>query len=376
MQMRFLAGQARSPRTSISHRSPKPSFARSVLSPSSRLFRAHPIPITAQTWSPRGHRLSPVSPCFYGSPCDINHPPSSVCGVKLPADVHPPVTNVTLPNTASSSSNASQTCISGRTYTVKPGDTCQTIAATYRVATGTLTIINALLPDCSNLLSDQKLCLPQACDTYLVRQGDTCASIAASFGLTIASLIAYNPAINGGCTNLIAGTNICLSPAAGTYTPTTISGVTTSPAGQYASSTVPAPGPTAAGTTKNCGMYYRVYPGDICQKISLNNSITVELFLQINSGVKASCDNLVPGLYYCVKPILGWNLTDTGPSTTAAPPAPTHSGTTGACYTWYIVQPGDYCALLQASFGLTFEQFRAWNPSIDDGCTNLLVGFA
>jgi len=37
---------------------------------------------------------------------------------------------------------------------------------------------------------------------------------------------------------------------------------------------------------------------------------------------------------------------------------------------------GDYCALIQQQYGITFEQFQGWNPSIDAQCSNLLLGDA
>lgn len=221
------------------------------------------------------------------------------------------------------------------------------------------------------------MCLPQTCNTYLVQSGDTCVSIAQANGITVTSLIGYNPAINSACTNLLSDTNICLSPAAGTYTPTTIAGASSTTAGSYATTTVPAPGPTAKGTTPNCGAYYKVQSGDICQQISLNSSITVPMFEEINPSIDAACDNLVPGLWYCVWPVLNWNVTGpAAPSTTVSPPAPTPSGSSNSCYEWYTVQSGDYCTLILDSYGITSLEFQEWNPAINSNCTNLIPGDA
>jgi hypothetical protein len=76
----------------------------------------------------------------------------------------------------------------------------------------------------------------------------------------------------------------------------------------YATSTVAPTGPTASGTTQ-CGKYYDVQAGDMCQLIALNNSISVPLFEDINPSVNSNCGNLVPGLYYCVWPMIDWNVT-------------------------------------------------------------------
>ena len=37
---------------------------------------------------------------------------------------------------------------------------------------------------------------------------------------------------------------------------------------------------------------------------------------------------------------------------------------------------GDYCGLLESSYGITFAQFQLWNPDINAACSNLLLGEA
>lgn len=119
--------------------------------------------------------------------------------------------------------------------------------------------------------------------------------------------------------------------------------------------------------------------GDTCQSISLNQSIAIPLFEQINPSINSGCTNLELGLNYCVKPTYDWNAnrtTTTGPSTTQAAPAPTGSGTIGSCYTWYVVKSGDYCSLIESSYGIADSEFRLWNPSLDANCGNLVLGNA
>jgi hypothetical protein len=136
------------------------------------------------------------------------------------------------------------------------------------------------------------------------------------------------------CTNLIANTNICVGPSGTQYTPTTIAGATAT-ATSYATATVAPPGAVPYGTTKNCGQYYQVNSGDNCQQISLNNTITVQEFEEINPSINANCTNLSPGLYYCVWPTATWNATAANTtSTIATPPAPTPTGSTPNCYEW------------------------------------------
>ncbi|KAJ7228438.1 LysM domain protein [Mycena pura] len=298
------------------------------------------------------------------------------CGVSFPTDVQPPVANLSTPIVANSTGTSQ--CLSGNLYTVQSGDNCQTIAASKNVATGTLQSINNIFPDCSNLFAGVQICIPQPCQAYLVKPGDTCWSIASARGITVTALLGYNPTINPSCTNLLSGFNICLSPAAGTYTPTTIAGATVTKTDTFATSTVPPPGPTPFRTTPNCGKYYQVKTNDFCQLISLNASVPLDLFEEINPSIDAGCDNLVPGFWYCVEPTADWNATsiDNGTSTTVAPPGPTPSGTTGACFAWHVIVSGDTCTGLEQQFGVTLAQLRAWNPQLSSDCTNLLLGDA
>ncbi len=188
----------------------------------------------------------------------------------------------------------------------------------------------------AQILTSNNSCLPRTCPTYLVKAGDDCATIAASRGLSLAQLLSYNPALNMYCTNLIANTNICVGPSEAQYTPTTIPGATaTKP--NYATATVAPPGSVPFGTTKSCGKYYRINPGDYCQQISLNYTITVKDFQEINPSINANCTNLVPGLYYCVWPTANWNATAPNTTSTIAPPlAPTPSGSKSNCYEWLV----------------------------------------
>jgi len=291
------------------------------------------------------------------------------------AAVQPPATNMTsLPGVVISDPSNS-TCLSGNFYTVQSGDNVQKIAVAKNVATGPLKTLNGVFPDGTNLLVGQKLCLPRTCKTYLVQPGNTCADIATANDITFAQLVSYNPSINQDCTNLLSNTNICIGPSGIKYTPSLIPGATVTST-SYATATVAPPGPTPFGTTPKCGKFYRVNPGDNCQQISINNTITLELLETINPSINAGCTNLTPGLYYCVWPTSNWNATTDGQTTTVSPPAPTPTGTTPECYVWHVVISGDTCFLLTTMYGMTFSQFKLWNPQLDDQCSNLLLGDA
>ncbi|KAL8671163.1 MAG: hypothetical protein Q9168_004340 [Polycauliona sp. 1 TL-2023] len=300
----------------------------------------------------------------------------SICNVEHPTDIQKPPTNIS--NYYNFADSAYQpACLSGKTYQVAAGDSCQKIAASQGVATGTLQAINNIYPECTNLIAGSTICLPQICQTYLVQPGDTCWSIASAHGSSYSTFSGYNPTINSQCSNLLSGVNVCVSPAAGAYTPTTIAGATVTQVGVYATATVMPPSPTPFGTTAQCGRYYQAQSGDYCQRISLNNTISVPLFEQINPSINRDCTNLNPGFYYCVFPTQNWNETASGASSvTVGAPAPTPSGTTNTCYTWHTVKTGDCCAKLQQQYSVTFAQLQLWNPQLDAACDNLLLGDA
>lgn len=151
--------------------------------------------------------------------------------------------------------------------------------------------------------------------------------------------------------------------------------LTSTAVSQYASTTVTAPEPTASGTTSQFGEWYQVRLGDYCQLIALNVTIDLSLLEAINPSIDAGCDNLVPGLYYCVMPTALWNNTSNGTTTMSSyllPPAATPSGTTPDCYAWWTVSSGNTCYLIEQSYGIKIEQLQTWNPSLNGDCSNLL----
>lgn len=327
----------------------------------------------------------------------------AICGVSYPTEVQAPAATPTSVYGYAATA-ASYSCLSGNNYTVVSGDTCEAIAHANNVATGTLITINQLQPGCNDIDIGQSLCLPQTCTTYTIASGDTCVSIASAAGISVLNLLSWNPTINSACTNLLADYDVCVSiPGGAIWNGTTIAGVTPTATGLYATTTVAPAGPTASGTTPDCGKYYEVVTGNICQLVALNNSISVDLFEDINPSVDEGCDNLIPGLYYCVFPTADWNTTSSGEnstdtSTTVSAPAPTAtgqshssesspkvnmltyqilmSGTTKTCYEWYVVQSGDSCYIIEQSTGVTMDQLLEWNPALDAACDNLLLGDA
>jgi hypothetical protein len=67
-------------------------------------------------------------------------------------------------------------------------------------------------------------------------------------------------AINPHCTNLLTDQNLCIGPPGGEATFTTVPGATATQTAIYAIATAARPSPVAEGTTTKCGKYYLVQP--------------------------------------------------------------------------------------------------------------------
>lgn len=135
-------------------------------------------------------------------------------------------------------SGAEQTVVAGntgnpqprrQTYTVESGDTCSSIAASLGVSVEELLAANRSIDSsCTNLRVGDELVIPGSSTsgaggqpaatptptptrssgggtTYAVVEGDTCESIAASHGVSVSDLLAANPSVGDGCTNLQIG---------------------------------------------------------------------------------------------------------------------------------------------------------------------------
>lgn len=102
-----------------------------------------------------------------------------------------------------------------RSYTVQPGDTCDGISANEGVSTFQLAASNpGINNDCSNIFPSQVICLRRAClscsTVHVVAPGDTCTSIASAAGISVPTLIASNPNLDSGCTNVYPGEVLCV----------------------------------------------------------------------------------------------------------------------------------------------------------------------
>ncbi|KAJ2988304.1 hypothetical protein NUW54_g9156 [Trametes sanguinea] len=208
---------------------------------------------------------------------------------------------------------------------------------------------------------------------YTVQPGDTCLGIEVVFSVRDEELRSWNPEIDENCANLQVGLSYCIFGPYVPYTPTiTAPGTTTTiTSGSMMSTTtssstsaaVPVPTNVASGTvTDGCTQYYTVQSGDTCTVIDTEFSISLSDFRAWNPEVNAQCTNIALGLAYCVS----------GPPPSSSPIAP---GTiTTDCSSYYTVQAGDTCQVIEDQYSISFDQIRQWNPEVDANCGNIQPG--
>ncbi|KAI8963340.1 carbohydrate-binding module family 50 protein [Daldinia sp. FL1419] len=122
------------------------------------------------------------------------------------------------------------------------------------------------------------------------------------------------------------------------------------------------------GYVDNCKTTYSVVSGDTCNAIisKFNNSFTLDQFYAMNPQVAKDCSNLYPGEQVCVA------LKDSNNVTCPAPASPGQPANCKACY--HVVE-GDNCWTVTQANGISFDDFRKWNPAIDASCSNLQLGW-
>lgn len=140
------------------------------------------------------------------------------------------------------------------------------------------------------------LCIRNRCETYTVKDGDNCKSIQSETKLNFAELRAWNPDINGRCSNILAkiNTTICRTNPFGDYAVPNNSGGETA---------VPAPGNLAPGTNTNCSLYHEIEQNEDCSRLQIRYSISLKDLIFLNPMIWENCTNLWFDTSYCVAPV-------------------------------------------------------------------------
>ncbi|KAK0630525.1 hypothetical protein B0T17DRAFT_636671 [Bombardia bombarda] len=127
-----------------------------------------------------------------------------------------------------------------------------------------------------------------------------------------------------------------------------------------------ATGPQQTGTISSCNKWYSIVSGDSCGSVESAFGITHAQFITWNPSVSQDCStNFWLGYTYCV---------GVTPPVQTSPNFPTMTGIPCNCNQYYDVKSGDSCGSVESKFGITHQQFIAWNPSVSQDCaTNFWV---
>ncbi|KAH7075512.1 hypothetical protein BKA63DRAFT_602897 [Paraphoma chrysanthemicola] len=201
-----------------------------------------------------------------------------------------------------------------------------------------------------------------------------------------------NPSVGSSC-NLVVGNSYCVERSYGvpqpdptptpTPVPTTSSAVPTKPSPTNGVST---PKPIQDGMVSNCNKFYFVVKDDTCYDTAAKFSISLDHFYLWNPAVGTDCKKLFSDTYVCVG-LIGSGATPTptpGQSTTVRPsttkatptngistPTPVQSGMVNNCDDFYLVKDNEICADIVKAYGISLEQFYAWNPAVGNTCSAL-----
>ncbi|KAL4805718.1 hypothetical protein BDV18DRAFT_139700 [Aspergillus unguis] len=308
-----------------------------------------------------------------------------------------PTSNVpspTMPGTATSCN---------RFHLVIAGDGCSDLAAAYDISLDDFYTWNPGVGDgCSTLKTEYYVCVGVAssssaststnpptstssdstpsptmtgtasnCNKYhLVKEGDACYDLAAEYGISLDNFYTWNPGVGGDCSTLRTEYYVCV-------------GVSTSSGPSSTPTSGSTPSPTLGGTAANCNNYHYVEEGDGCYDLAVEYDVSLDDFYTWNSGVGDDCSTLQLGYYVCVG-ISG----STGPSSTTNKPSSTTStggggtaptevmpGTIASCKKYHKVISGDGCWDLASEYGISLDDFYAWNPAVGDDCNALQLDY-
>ncbi|EAW24579.1 uncharacterized protein NFIA_041570 [Aspergillus fischeri NRRL 181] len=202
--------------------------------------------------------------------------------------------------------------------------------------------------------------------------------MAATHNITLTQFLSWNPSIDPICANWAnqIGHVICVGNPVGYLEPTDA----------YATSatvTTPVAVPTNAmnGSQSYCAQWYNVSAGDYCSMTAVKYGITLNDFYFLNPEIDANCTNLWADVYYGMSDSntttsISTTVPTSSSATSTGPPGPTQTGVVANCQQWYVARTGDTCYDIAATYGITLDQFYAWNPAVGSDCSGLRASYA
>ncbi|KAJ8093948.1 hypothetical protein PM082_009831 [Marasmius tenuissimus] len=209
-----------------------------------------------------------------------------------------------------------------RSYTVKSGDGCDSIAVANGVSSYQIHRLNGGSNACLALSIGQSICLADStydCQpVHTAVSGDSCFGIANAAGISMDKFLSNNAQLDANNCAIYPGLSVCVDPDS------------TNPSG-------------------DCTETATVQPGDNCDKIAFRNLIST--YTIQNTNPAGTCSSLVAGADICVD----------HPS--------------NRCVGVYLVSGNEGgCANIASSHGITFDRLRELNPNVDTQCGNIYPG--
>ncbi|KAJ7348317.1 hypothetical protein DFH08DRAFT_865744 [Mycena albidolilacea] len=197
----------------------------------------------------------------------------------------------------------------------------------------------------SNLASGS---IATGCDFYYdVASEDNCTGVETTYEITHANFTLWNFDATNPCPNLTPGSAVCVLVTNAT------------------AALPPTPTNAAAGSAPSgCALWYTIVDGDGCAKLETTFGLTQSQLFALNPELAPSCTNLALKEAYCVRAI-------PGAEPPSGPPADLNPGSWNNCTTYYTVQSGDNCNVIDSKFNISFSDFERWNPEVATTCSNL-----
>ncbi|KAL2787767.1 hypothetical protein BJX66DRAFT_340850 [Aspergillus keveii] len=189
---------------------------------------------------------------------------------------------------------------------------------------------------------------------YLVESGEDCGIVTTQFEIPLDDFLFLNPQVWENCTNLMRDYYYCVRPVGYIMTYPGYGGSTTTEPFEQAPST-----PLPKDPVANYPSSWLIIP--IATRTKRETAGISHLRMSRKS-LAANC----------------WNLAAIVSASTATPietPAPHGSGEVANCTLWYApADQDDTCVNMLNTFGITFEQLYAMNPSVHNDCSGLVLG--
>ncbi|KAH6687319.1 LysM domain-containing protein [Plectosphaerella plurivora] len=119
----------------------------------------------------------------------------------------------------------------------------------------------------------------------------------------------------------------------------------------------------------NCNKFHDIKATTTCQGIADYNKIALTDFYKWNPGINSGCTNLILGAYACTG-VLAQTPTQPGVVT----PTPIQPGMVGNCNKFHDIKSTTTCQGIADYNKIALSDFYKWNPGVNSGCTNLILG--